>query len=77
MTRDEARHVEQLLTLCAQPGVAAPVDPDDEAGQWQIYDRGGPGRRDITAAALRAIRPKPGSHAVRSAGRGFIVPQAG
>ncbi|GHA75599.1 hypothetical protein GCM10010305_17880 [Streptomyces termitum] len=65
------------------PGTVAPVDPDNAAGRWKVYDTADPATRtDITADALAAL-----AAAVRASGihpgergkgqgptRGFIVP---
>lgn len=82
MTGDQAREVERMLRRLDRPGVAAPADTADPAGEWRIYDRPEPGlRRDITDEVLQALISRGEETATLPAGgrpmRGFVIPGYG
>ncbi|MFZ3569295.1 hypothetical protein ACNYS0_20300 [Streptomyces sp. BH034] len=79
MNEDEARRVARMLSEMDRPGVAAPADPDNPAGEWRIYDRPEPElREDITANVLDALIDRGDYSATLPAGgrpvRGFVIP---
>ncbi|MGK5531888.1 hypothetical protein [Streptomyces sp. URMC 129] len=70
MNADDARHVRGVLRRLGIPGVVAPENPDEPAGDWRVYDRDDPATRvDVTADALAALaKAFPAGPA-----RGFVV----
>ncbi|UQA94354.1 hypothetical protein [Streptomyces halobius] len=79
MNAEEARQVDTALRRLGVPGVVAPEDPDNPAGEWRVYDTADPTtRKDTTANALVAVvakfrdaNPEPTR---RGPTRGFIIP---
>lgn len=78
MGRDEAERVADVLRRLEVSGVVAPVDPEDPAGEWRVYDHSEPEtRRDITADVLAAVTarvPTPGEPERTGPTRGFVLP---
>ncbi len=76
MDAEQARQVDAVLRQLGIPGVVAPVDPENTAGPWRVYDTADPTtRRDVTADTLASVaarfpEEKPGPGPMR----GFIIP---
>lgn len=83
MTEDEARKVQQALTLAGVAVEAAPLDPSRPDSAWRLWRGLGDDRRDVTLTALDALVEKlggdsrdPGWHDGQPV-RGFIFPEHG
>lgn len=82
MNAEEARRVDAALRRLGIPGVVAPEDPEDPAGEWRVYDSADPAtRKDTTADALASVvaksleaGPEPSRHPEAGPTRGFIIP---
>ncbi|MFI0155275.1 hypothetical protein [Streptomyces lydicus] len=82
MNAEEAREVDATLRRLGIPGVVAPADPEDAAGEWRVYDSVEPATRtDITAQVLAAFvakfreaDPEPPGKPQTGPTRGFIIP---
>ncbi|MCX5608500.1 MULTISPECIES: hypothetical protein [unclassified Streptomyces] len=72
MNAEEARQLETTLRRLGIPGVVAPEDPENPAGNWLVFDEADPEtRRDVTADTLAALSPACGTH--QGPTRGFII----
>jgi hypothetical protein len=79
MNAEEAWQLDATLRRLGIPGVVAPEDPDNPAGEWRVYDTADTTtRKDTTADALAAVAakfreatPEPTR---RGPMRGFIIP---
>ncbi|MFI1676543.1 hypothetical protein [Streptomyces sp. NPDC020607] len=84
MDAEQARQVDATLRRLGIPGVVAPVDPENPAGAWRVYDSADPAtREDTTADALasvvakfREISPEPPEKRHQGPTRGFVFPPA-
>lgn len=79
MGRDEAERVADVLRRLGMAGSVAPVDPEDPAGEWRVYDLSDPENpRDVTADALAAVAARvtaQGDEPERTGPtRGFVLP---
>ncbi|MEW2194645.1 hypothetical protein [Streptomyces microflavus] len=82
MDAEQARQVDSMLRRLGIPGVVAPVDPENPAGLWGVFDQADPEiREDATADALAAVAAafpssSPGPAPKKQSGpfRGFVYP---
>jgi hypothetical protein len=78
MGPDEARRVDAALRRLGVAGVVAPVDPENPAGEWRVYDTvDTESRRDITADALAAVAAHVTPPEPSGPTRGFVIPPKG
>ncbi|MFJ4972391.1 hypothetical protein [Streptomyces sp. NPDC088755] len=82
MDAEQARQVDSVLRRFGIPGVVAPVDPENPAGSWRVFDQADPEtRKDATADALAALAatfpsssPSPAPKRQSGPTRGFVYP---
>ncbi|MFJ6658000.1 hypothetical protein ACIQNG_16780 [Streptomyces sp. NPDC091377] len=79
MDAEQARQVDAVLRQLGIPGVVAPVDQENPAGQWRVYDTADPTtRREMTADALASVAAEfPGEKPGPGPTRGFVIPPEG
>ncbi|MFD7018452.1 hypothetical protein [Streptomyces sp. NPDC059161] len=79
MDAEEARKVDATLRRLGLSWVVAPVDPNNAAGDWGVFDIADPvTRKPIKADALASVLAKfvqgPLPSAAAGARRGFVIP---
>ncbi|MEU7182409.1 MULTISPECIES: hypothetical protein [Streptomyces] len=82
MDAEEARRVDATLRRLGLSWVVAPVDPNDTAGDWSVFDIADPVTRepvkaDALASVLAKVAQGPLPSAGSSARRGFVIPSKG